>query len=57
MNARYFSQHKDTVSQLLEVPGAEGLRLFAERDEEVDLAHPGLQDLLTQAAQGSSDFI
>lgn len=30
----------DTVSQLLEVPGPEGLRLFAGRDEEVDSAHP-----------------
>lgn len=44
----------DTVSQLLEIPGPEGLGLFA---GEVDLAHPEPQDLLTQATQGSSDFI
>lgn len=43
--------------QLLEIPGPEGLRLFAGKDEEVDLAHPEPKDLLTQAAQGSSDFI
>ena len=45
------------MSQLLKVPGPEGLWLFAGRDEEVDLAHPEPQDLLTQAAQGSSHFI
>lgn len=47
----------DTVSQLLEIPGPEGLRLCAGNDGDVDLAHPEPQDLLTQAAQGSSDFI
>jgi hypothetical protein len=47
----------DTMSQLLEIPGPEGLQLFAGKDEEVDLAHPEPQDLLTQAAEGSSDFI
>lgn len=45
------------MSQLLEIPGLVGLRLPVGKDEEVDLAHPELQDLLTQAAQGSSDFI
>lgn len=47
----------DIMSQLLEIPGLVGLRLPVGKDEEVDLAHPELQDLLTQAAQGSSDFI
>lgn len=42
----------DTMSQLLEIPGPEGLRLLAGKDEEVDLAHPEPQDLLTQPLRG-----
>lgn len=45
------------MSQLLEIPGPVGLWLSVGKDEELDLAHPELQALLTQAAQGSSDFI
>lgn len=47
----------DTMSQLLEIPGPVGLCLSVGKDEELDLAHPELQALLTQATQGSSDFI